>query len=322
MKVYGASTAGVRNGSMGFDEETLEPTYVLRLGAPGKSAGLDIASRLGLDPSLIEAARARMSSTERDVSQFLADLHAKLDAIDQERREIAVKKTELDAREASLETAWDRRYAAKIREIETRAADLATAFEQRAQSTIEELSQKARTRIAKTKREYTEAVEAIAPAPVKSAAPKLRIEEGARVRIKGIRQPATVRRMLAGDLIEVDAGFLKMQLSMSDIEEILPPGGSQHSSTISFHQGPSFETSYREINVIGQRAEAAIEHVDKMLDSAALAQVEKVRIVHGHGMGILKRAIAEMLKTNPHVEKFYFAAPEEGGSGATIVELK
>jgi DNA mismatch repair protein MutS2 len=322
MKVYGASTAGVRNGSMGFDEETLEPTYVLRLGAPGKSAGLDIASRLGLDPSLIEAARARMSSTERDVSQFLAELHSKLDAIDQERREIAAKKSELDAREASLETSWERKYAAKIREVEQRAAELAAAFEQRAQSTIEELSQKARARIAKTKREYTEAVEAIAPAPVKSAAPKLRIEEGARVRLKGIRQPATVRRMLAGDLIEVDAGFLKMRVSMSDVEEVLPAGGTQRSSGISFSQGPSFETSYREINVIGQRAEAAIEHVDKMLDSAALAQVEKVRIVHGHGMGILKKAIAEMLKTNPHVEKFYFAAPEEGGSGATIVELK
>jgi DNA mismatch repair protein MutS2 len=322
MKVYGASTAGVRNGSMGFDEETLEPTYVLRLGAPGKSAGLDIASRLGLDASLIEAARSRMSSTERDVSAFLAELHAKLDAIERERREIAAKRTELDARETSLESAWERKYAGKIREMEQRAAELAAAFEQRAQSTIEELSQKARTRIAKTKREFTEAVEAIAPAPAKSAAPKLRIEEGARVRLKGIRQPATVRRLLAGDLIEVDAGFLKMQVSASDVEEILPAGATPRSSGISYQQGPSFETSYREINVIGQRAEAAIEQVDKMLDSAALAQVEKVRIVHGHGMGILKKAIAEMLKTNPHVEKFYFATPEEGGTGATIVELK
>ena len=90
----------------------------------------------------------------------------------------------------------------------------------------------------------------------------------------------------------------------------------------SFQQGPSFDASYREINVIGQRAEAAVEQVDKMLDSAALAQVERVRIVHGHGMGILKRAIADLLKQNPHVEKFYSAAPEQGGSGATIVELK
>ena len=65
-----------------------------------------------------------------------------------------------------------------------------------------------------------------------------------------------------------------------------------------------------------------MEQVDKLLDSAALAQVERIRIVHGHGMGILKKAVADLLKQNPHVEKFYVAPPEEGGSGATIVELK
>ncbi len=324
LKVYGASSAGVRNGSMGFDEETLEPTYVLRLGAPGKSAGLDIASRLGLDAALIEEARGRMSSAERDVSHFLSELHAKLDELEESKRDVVKQKAELDARERSLESWWEKRYAAKIREVEDRADRMAAEFEQRAQETIQELSQKARARIAKEKREYTEAVEAIAPAPAeaKNAAPALRLEEGARVRLKGIRQPATVRRLLAGDLIEVDAGFLKMQVSRSDVEEILPASGAGARPAIGFRQGPSFDGSYREINVIGQRAEAAMEQVDKMLDNAALAQVERVRIIHGHGMGILKKAIAELLKTNPHVEKFYVATPEEGGSGATIVELK
>ena len=82
LKLYGASTPGVRNGSMGFDESTLEPTYVLRLGAPGKSAGLDIASRLGLDPSLIQAARERMTTAERDVAHFLTEMHQQLDALE------------------------------------------------------------------------------------------------------------------------------------------------------------------------------------------------------------------------------------------------
>ena len=324
MKVYGASTAGVRNGSMGFDEETLEPTYVLRLGAPGKSAGLDIASRLGFDPALIAEARSRMTTTERDVSQFLAELHARIDGLEQERRDVAVRAQALDQREHSLEQTWERRYAAKIREMEQQAASLAAQFEQRAQETLGELSQKARAKVAKTKREYQESVETIAPAAIHThdAPIRLKLEPDARVRLKGIRQPATVRRLLAGDLIEVDAGFLKMQVSLSDVEEVLPPSSSAGRPAVSFQQGPSFDASYREINVIGQRAEAAVEQVDKMLDNAALAQVERVRIVHGHGMGILKKAIAELLKQNPHVEKFYFAAPEQGGSGATIVELK
>ena len=83
-----------------------------------------------------------------------------------------------------------------------------------------------------------------------------------------------------------------------------------------------FAMGVREINLIGQRAEEACQQVDKLLDSAALAEVDRIRIVHGHGMGILKRAIADLLSRHPHVEKIYIAPPEEGGSGATIVELK
>jgi DNA mismatch repair protein MutS2 len=322
MKVYGASTAGVRNGSMGFDDQTLEPTYVLRLGAPGKSAGLDIAARLGLDPALIEAARSRMTTAQRDVSQFLAKLHDELDALQRERGDFAVRQTQLDSREKSLEDSLQRRFAAKIREIEQQAAARAAEFERLAEETIGELSQKARARVAKTKREYQESVQSLAPAPVSPETPRRKLEPGARVRLKGIRQPATIRRLLSGDLVEVDAGFLKMQVSTSDVEEILPAGAPSPRLSVQYQQGPSFSGSYREINVIGQRAEAAVDQVDKLLDSAALAQVERVRIVHGHGMGILKRAIADLLKQNPHVEKFYLAPPEEGGSGATIVELK
>ena len=114
-----------------------------------------------------------------------------------------------------------------------------------------------------------------------------------------------------------------MQVAVTNVEEVLPPAGSAAvRPPVSFRQGPSFDGSFREINLIGQRAEEACQQVDKLLDSAALAEVDRIRIVHGHGMGILKRAIADLLARHPHVEKFYVAPPEEGGSGATIVELK
>ena len=336
MKVYGASTAGVLNASMGFDEATLEPTYVLRLGAPGKSAGLDIASRLGLDRILIEKARARMSTSERDVARFLAELNDKLAALDIERGDLAQREGVLAERERTLDITWERKHSAKLKEIERAAAELSAQFEQKAAATIEELSQKARARIARTRREYQEAVEGLAPAaPVASAAvvregsvresARVKLEEGVRVRLKGIRQPATVRRVLSTGMIEVDAGFMKMQVAAADVEEILGAAGVgvvAKRSGISLREGPSFDGSYREIVLIGQRAEQACEVVDKFLDTAALAEVERVRIVHGHGMGILKKAVAELLKGNPHVAKFWVAGPEEGGSGSTIVELK
>lgn len=323
MKVYGASTSGVLNGSMGFDEATLQPTYVLRLGAPGKSAGLDIASRLGLDPALIETARGRMAASDRDVARFLSELHQRLGRLEAERAEIAARSQALALREQGLEQTWERKYIAKIREVEERAADLSMQFERRAQETIEELSQKARTKIAKTRREFQEQVASLSPAPAQAAAVPLKLEEGAQVRLKGIRQPATVRRLLDSGEVEVEAGYLKMRVPAADVEEVIPKvATAARAPSVTFRQGPEFAASVREINLIGHRAEEACERVDKFLDTAALAQAEHVRIVHGHGMGILRKAIAELLERNPHVAKFYAARPEEGGTGATIVELK
>ena len=327
LKVYGASAPGVGNASMGFDEATLEPTYVLRLGAPGKSAGLDIAARLGFDPAMIAAARERLTHSERDVARFLAELDRQLRAVEEDRARLASREQTLNAREASLEQSWERKYAAKIRAIEQRAEEFASQFQARAEGVIEELRQKGAPRkaqavVSKTHREYREAVQSLAPSS-SGTAPLSKLAEGARVRLKGIRQPATVRRLLSSELLEVEAGFLKMRVASSDVEEVLPAASAPaRPSGIEFHQGPAFETSFQEINLIGQRAEEACGAVEKFLDTAALAQADRVRIVHGHGMGILKRAVAEVLKDNPHVAKFYAAPPEEGGSGATIVELK
>ena len=218
LKVYGASPhdgekGSILNAAMGFDEMTLEPTYVLQLGAPGKSAGLDIASRLGLDPALIEDARGRLSTSERDIAGFLSEMHRRLTELEAERRALAEREAALVARESSLEQNWEKKYAAKIREIEQQTAMLSSQFEQRARETIDDLSQKARAKIAKTSREFHESVAAVTAAarPVHAAAPvpSLRLEEGTRVRLKGIRQPATVRRMLSNGLIEVEAGFLE-----------------------------------------------------------------------------------------------------------------
>lgn len=324
IKVYGASTPGVLNASMGFDEATLQPTYVLQLGAPGKSAGLDIASRLGLDARLIEEARARMGSAERDAARLLAELHRQLESLAGERARVAAREQELAAREAALEQIWERKYVGKLRDIEQQAAELTAQFERRAEETIAELSQKARARIAKTARQYREQVAALAPPPPGQVEPpRPHLAPGVRVRLKGVRQPATVRRILATGAIEVDAGYIRMQATESDIEEVLPPApADQRSAGITLKQGPAFEGSYREINLVGRRAEEACEAVDKFLDTAVLAQVERVRIVHGHGMGILKRAIGQLLERHPHVARFHTAAPEEGGAGATIVELR
>ncbi len=149
------------------------------------------------------------------------------------------------------------------------------------------------------------------------------ITEGARVRVKGIREPARVRRKLAGGLIEVEAGFMKVQIPEDDVVEVLPAtAGAALPRHVTFDTAPLDSGSVREINLIGQRVDEALPQVEKFLDNAMLADASSVRIVHGHGMGILRRAIAELLAKHPNVEKFHAAEQNEGGAGATIVELK
>ena len=338
LKIYGANTPGVLNGSMGFDENTLEPTYVLRLGAPGKSAGLDIARRLGLPRPLLDRAHAALGTREQDISRFLAELDRRLREITQLEDGLRQDRERLAARERALADEWAKRESAKIKELERQTELALERFEAQALEVIDKIgagaeqkraAAQALRQVSKAKRELREEVQtAILSTKADAqqgalAAPK--IAEGARVRLRNVREPARVRRLIGEDRIEVEAGFLKMQVSRDDVLEVLPAAseGGKLPKNVSFRPaGPDVYVDVREINVIGERAEEAREKVDKFLDSAVLASVNRVRIVHGHGMGILKRTIAELLSAHPSVEKFYPASQNEGGAGATIVELK
>ncbi|HYZ84540.1 MAG TPA: Smr/MutS family protein [Bryobacteraceae bacterium] len=337
LKVYGANTPGVLNASMGFDDATLQPTYVLRTGAPGKSAGIDIATRLGLPTFLIERARAAMTSQERDLSNFLNELHSQIEKTRKLEIELRDKIAATDAREKQLERDWEKRESAKLRELEQRFSELIARFDEQAKGTIEQIQhqvesrkavEQAARRVAKTKRELREQLDETVRAALPEAAPvetpKLKVEEGRRVIIKGIRQPARVRRILDDGSVEVDAGLMKMRIGLDDIQEVLPGTGDDAKlpKDVTYQPGPRWDVPFSEINIIGQRAEEACDEVERFLDRAAMASVERVRIVHGHGMGILKRAINDLLKRNPHVATHYPASPGEGGSGATIAELK
>ncbi len=338
LKIYGASTEGVVNGSMGFDEETFEPTFRLQLGLPGKSAGLDIATRLGMPEDIMLRARRSMSDRERDVTRFLSELHRRIEetgALEQTLRE---KIADLERQGRELAAEWEKRESAKLKELERRTDAALARFEETAHETIGKISQtadrrkaeqEALRRIAKTKRELREDFHTTVLSTEEDArqgsiaAP--RIEEGARVRLRDVRDPARVRRLLGNGRLEVEAGFMKMQVSVDDVLEVLPesaaPAGKLPKN-VSYKPAPELNPVHQEINVIGQRAEEARDAVDEFLDRAVMATASRVRIVHGHGMGVLKKTIAELLSRHPHVARFYPASQHEGGAGATIVELR
>jgi len=338
LKIYGANTQGVLNASMGFDETTLEPTYRLLVGLPGKSAGLDIASRLGMPEPVMRRARESMSDREHDVSRFLSELHARLAEAAELEKQLKEMQAQVAAREKELAQEWEKRESAKLKELERRCDLVLANFEAQAQETIGRITQSADKRkaadqaqrsVARVKRELREEFETTVLSTEDDARQgelgrRPAIEEGARVRLKGVREPARVRRLLGNDRIEVEAGFMKMQVSVDDVLEVLPAmdATSKLPKNVRFQPAPQLNPMVQEINVIGEHAEEARERVEKFLDSAVMATASRVRIVHGHGMGILRKAIWELLAASPHVEKYYEAPRNEGGTGATIVELK
>ncbi|MBI3698326.1 MAG: Smr/MutS family protein, partial [Acidobacteria bacterium] len=127
--------------------------------------------------------------------------------------------------------------------------------------------------------------------------------------------------ILSAGKLEVEAGPMKLQVSLEDVLEVLPSAPPLPKG-VTLQSAPRPEGSLTEINVIGSTAEEARDRVDKFLDSAVISLIPRVRIVHGHGMGVLRRTLWEMLASHPHVSKFYHPDQREGGTGATIVELK
>ncbi len=335
LKIYGASTKSVLNASMGFDEETLAPTYRLQLGLPGKSAGLDIAARLGMPDDILRRARASLGQRDIELSRLIADLHRRMEETAAMHSSLERDREALAQREKEIAAEWQRRESAKLAELEERFDQMQRRWQDRAEETVARISETAERRksveqaqrqTSKFAREMREEWESgIVRRENPAAQPTAAIAEGSRVRLKGIRDIARVTRLLGHDRLEVAVGFVKMQVPRTDVEEVLRDEGGgtpQLPKGVRFQPGPQLNPGEREINVIGERAEEALERVERFLDAAVMATAARVRIVHGHGMGILRRAIQDFLKSNPHVEKYYPADQYEGGSGATIVELK
>jgi len=329
LKVWGATHAGVVQASMGFNEQELTPTFQLLTGAPGRSAGLSIASKLGLPKGLIDRAREAMSTNERDIAGFLAELHRRLAEVKAKQAVVAEERVRQERETAKLREELQRQEEAKRAELEKRSAEALAKFERQAADLLAGIQERKSSdvmvrKLARAQAEFKhELQQAVAP-PREIPKQTLVVDEGSRVRLRGIREPARVRRLLPNGDVDVEVGYMKMRVPYDDITELLPEGptGPKLPANVTYTPGPAWDVVTKEINVIGQRAEEACDQVERFIDTAALASVDRVRIVHGHGMGVLKRAIGDLLRKNPLVTKHYAATPAEGGNGATIAELK
>ena len=347
LKVYGANTPSVVNAAVGFNETTLQPTYELRVGVPGASAGINIAQRLGLNPSIIDSARNRLSTQAQDVGKFLDRLHAELREAEGERLKLQQREREVEREKARLAAEGAREQKEKVREMEKKLDSLFKDFEYHAREAVQavqdraasqKLSKDAERRIAKLRREFREQFDSAVVAhttgadkgdPHAQGHVVKHVSEGDTVKLKSVGRPAMVKRKIDDDHFEVEIGAMKMKIARDDIAEVIVKASDSPVAAarargihISLQSEVSDLNTPSEINVIGRTVDDATREVEKFVDRAFLAGLPRVRVVHGSGMGILRKALRQYLHKHPHVASVTEPPQNEGGGGATVVELR
>jgi DNA mismatch repair protein MutS2 len=355
LKVYAANTEGVLNAAAGVDEITLAPNYQLRLGVPGASAGIQTAERLGLNAAIITAARQRLGSQQVDISRFLDKLHNDLTQLEEDRKAARIEQYALNQERARLAREGDVELRQRTRELETKLASLLKDFEFQMRETVraiedragqQKLSKEAERRILRLRREFQESFNQTVVAHRSgadqgdtNAQPHLlkHIAAGDRVLLKSMNRVAVVEREVEKDIFEVALGAIKMRVKRDECSAPSPLGvdpaqeGKRPDPLAAARKQKNVHVTVTsantdalrmEINLIGRTVDEATQELEQYLDRAFLAGLERVRIIHGHGAGVLRRGVREFLKSHPHVATIAEAPQNEGGQGATLVELR
>src|ERR1039457_122057 len=238
LKVYAANTNGVLNAAAGVDEVTLVPNYHLRLGVPGASAGIQTAERLGLNHTIIGAARERLGSQQVDIARFLDKLHNELATLEVEKKNAREQQYALNQERAKLAREGDVELRNRTRELETKLASLLKEFEFQMRETVraiedraaqQKLSKEAERRMGRLRREFQETFNQTVVAHRSgadqgdvNAQPHLvkHVSTGDQVRLKSMNKVAVVQREIEKDLFEVALGPIKMRVKRDDCSAV------------------------------------------------------------------------------------------------------
>ena len=356
LKSYASTTDGVSCAGFGFDPKTFAPTYQLVYGSPGRSLALEIASRLGVASTIIEDARQRRSAREGQLADHLAKVEQDLRKLDQERAAVISQRDRLDrdrARLAEAQQALAERETAARQRLTSGVDDELRA----ARREVEEIVNGLRTRVAELtraaardaagqprlstgdtgalKRQAVDALEAVdartrtaehaavaephrSPAPATPATNSAPPGVGSHVVIDSLRLEGQVVAAHERE-VEVDVRGKRLHVAIRDVRMVAHATGGSGGVTVDVSPGSE---PPGELNVIGCRVDDALSRVEKYMDQAMLHERRALRVIHGYGTGQLRRAIAGFLGQHPLVATFELAAPEQGGGGVTIIELK
>lgn len=344
IKVFALETPGVENACCEFSVETLSPTYRLLIGIPGKSNAFAISGKLGLSADIIEDAKTRITTSEQNFENLIADLESSRVTIEKERLEINQYKAEVASLKKKLEAKQERLDESRdkiLREANEQAYAILKEAKDVADSSIRNFNkygtthapvsemekQRSKIRDKMSAAEKNMAGTKKKQAPAGNAPKNLRI--GDRVKVLSMNLTGTVHTLpnARGDLY-VQMGILRSLVNVRDLvllpDDTVPAAakktnGKSGSGKIRMSKSASVST---EINLIGMTTDEAIAVLDKYLDDAYIAHLPSVRIVHGKGTGALRAAVHKHLKRLKYVKSFHLGEFGEGDAGVTIAEFE
>ncbi len=354
LKSYASTTEGVTPAGFGFDPVTFAPTYRLNYGAPGSSLALEIATRLGLPPSIIDQARAHRSERETQLADHLAKVERDMQALDHERRllgreretlgeqsaKLHAREQEIRNREETFRRRLDERIDERLRDARREIDAVVASLKARTDALVTDASRGARLvttgDTGAARADARAALDAIgervrrgepaSPSPQPAAAspgqPSRAAAVGDRVLVGAFGLEGIVKGV-SGREAEVDVRGKRLRTRLDELRVVGGAAPAQKPAQVRVNvELQPREGSLTELNVIGCNVDEALSRAERFLDEALLGELRTVRVIHGYGTGQLRRAIAGFLQTHPLVATFASAPAEQGGGGVTVVELK
>lgn len=345
LKIYALSTDFVENACCEFSVETLQPTYRLLIGIPGKSNAFAISSKLGLPDEIIDAAKEQIGKEEKSFEDVIADLEQSRITIEKEQKEIADYKARIRTLQEQLEKKNEKIDQAKdkiLRDANEKAREILQEAKEIADETIRDFHkvnagsdirelEKKRQQVRDKISEKNDRLALKTPpnAPVRKALDPKKLKKGDTVRILSMGLKGIVSTLPdAKGALFVQCGIIRTQTNIKDIVLVrdddaaaasVIPKTSSGSGKLKMSKTMSIST---EINLLGKTVDEALAALDKYLDDAYLAHLPSVRVVHGKGTGALRSAVHSHLKRLKYVKEFRLGEYGEGDAGVTIVTFK
>ena len=340
LKVYGYDRPGTINASMEFDQETLKPTYHLLLGIPGRSNGIEIAQRLGINQTVIAESKSLVSEDSQDLNQMIGELVEQRKAAREEKERLEKLLVANREKQADLTNKLDRfneqrdSLLAKARNEANHEVSMA---KKKADRIIHHLRQLEISQAGNVKEnELIDAQGALNAlhredprlkrnTVLRRAKEKHDLHVGDAVLVKSYGQQGELLSKRSKHKWEVQIGILRMEIDENDLEKIShkqlrKEERAKEKVSSGVRTTQTRQTSAR-LDLRGHRYEQAMSELSAFIDHALLNNLSSVTIIHGKGTGALRKGTQEYLRSNPRVKSFDYAAPNNGGDGATIVNL-